>query len=304
MMTDTQPKTELFCIRARKAPTAVIFRRGPSKQVLLIKWNLGNDTFELGQWFKGRIYERRCDLLPSGEKLLYFAAHWKQHKSPWSWSAVSKPPYLSALAMWPNRAGWGGGGLFDSEFTLSLNHGTHAHQNNMGLAEGFQLGKDMNVRTFEEESGQVGEEPIHHARLLREGWVVIDEGKCEAPNQHAKVVWAYQEPRIYAKKCPQGKNGLVLQMQIKGRGEKDASWYHIDHALVTQDGNAILMLPRTSWADWDNNGDLLFARGGALFRLPYAKQIENFAVDKAKEIADFSTLKFEEKMPPKEALTW
>jgi hypothetical protein len=41
---------------------------------LLIKWHLKSDTFEIGQWFKGRIYERRCDLSPSGELLAYFAA--------------------------------------------------------------------------------------------------------------------------------------------------------------------------------------------------------------------------------------
>ncbi len=55
----------LYAILARDARTGVVFRRGPSRQVQLIRWDLRDDTFEHGQWFKGRIYERRCDLSPS-----------------------------------------------------------------------------------------------------------------------------------------------------------------------------------------------------------------------------------------------
>jgi hypothetical protein len=46
-------------ILARKANTAVIIRRGPSKSVCPMLWDRSNDTFKLGQWLRGRIYERR-----------------------------------------------------------------------------------------------------------------------------------------------------------------------------------------------------------------------------------------------------
>ena len=39
----------LFIILARNGRDAVIFRRGPSKQVLLIKWDRRSDHFEIGQ---------------------------------------------------------------------------------------------------------------------------------------------------------------------------------------------------------------------------------------------------------------
>jgi hypothetical protein len=59
----------------------------------------------MGQWFKGRIYERRCDLAPSGEKLIYFAA---KYRSPlYTWTAVSRPPFLTALLLWPKGDAWG-----------------------------------------------------------------------------------------------------------------------------------------------------------------------------------------------------
>lgn len=64
----------VHAILAREADRAVIFRRGPTYQVAVIGWDLKNDTFELGQWFRGRIYPYRCDLSPDGKYLIYFAA--------------------------------------------------------------------------------------------------------------------------------------------------------------------------------------------------------------------------------------
>ncbi len=64
----------LHAILAREADRAVVFRRGPSDRVAVIGWNLADDTFSLGQWFRGRIYGYRCDLSPDGRYLVYFAA--------------------------------------------------------------------------------------------------------------------------------------------------------------------------------------------------------------------------------------
>ena len=84
----------LWVLLAREEHVGVVFRRGPSKQVMLIKWNTRNDSFDFGQWFKGRIYERRCDVSPNGELLIYFAA--KQKPPLYSWTAISKPPFFTA----------------------------------------------------------------------------------------------------------------------------------------------------------------------------------------------------------------
>ena len=63
------PPARLWVLLARREPVGVIFRRDPAKPVLLIKWNTRTDSFEHGQWFKGRVYERRCDLSPGGDLL-------------------------------------------------------------------------------------------------------------------------------------------------------------------------------------------------------------------------------------------
>ena len=36
----------LFVLLARQAPIAVVFRRGPSKRVALLRWSTGTDQFE------------------------------------------------------------------------------------------------------------------------------------------------------------------------------------------------------------------------------------------------------------------
>ncbi|EGF90901.1 hypothetical protein ABI_23130 [Asticcacaulis biprosthecium C19] len=100
-MVTADTTARLFAIIARQTRKAVVFRRGPSRTVLLLTWDLESDTLTAGQWFKGRIYERRCDLSPDGELLCYFAA--KHHGRPGTWTAISRPPYLKALALWEKR---------------------------------------------------------------------------------------------------------------------------------------------------------------------------------------------------------
>ena len=134
--------TRLYAILARNAEFGVIFRRGPSRSVLLIRWNTENDSFQRGQWLKGRIYERRSDLSPQGDLLLYFAASYR--KPYFSWSAISRPPFLTALALWPKRDGWGGGGHFLSDSRIALNH----RENEMDLAQGFSVPRWFKVRQF------------------------------------------------------------------------------------------------------------------------------------------------------------
>lgn len=287
----------LFVILARKSPDAVIFRRGPSKQVLLIKWNRRKDRFEIGQWFKGRIYERRCDLSPSGDLLVYLAA---KHKGPiHCWSAVSKPPYLSALALWPNLGTWGGGGLFEDERTLLLNHvdgiGT--------LADGFKLPKSLKVRPLGRRKSIDELDSIHHERLLRDGWTLAAWGTRQEHWSESGLTWRFAPARAYEKKMERKKVTQVLRMELRAVHEPQNEWYSLHHELTGEDGGSLLKLPRASWADWDSNGDLLFAEDGRLFRLPWSDHHEH-GRESAQELADFTPLTFLAKEAPKSARTW
>jgi len=100
---DVRNTARLHVILARDASIAVILRRGPSSWVRVILWHTDTDKFENGQWLKGRIYGERCALSPDGSLFVYFASqqHKRQADYRGTWTAISKPPYLTALALWP-----------------------------------------------------------------------------------------------------------------------------------------------------------------------------------------------------------
>ena len=81
----------LHVLLASKAKVGLVIRRGPSKSVCTILWDQDHDTFRLGQWMRGRIYERRCDLSPDGTRFIYFAMNGRwQSDTKGSWTAISR----------------------------------------------------------------------------------------------------------------------------------------------------------------------------------------------------------------------
>ena len=281
----------LFVILARDASRAVVFRRGPSAQVALILWRTDDDSFEVGQWFRGRIYERRCDLSPRGDKLIYFAGF----KMPLrTWTAVSTPPWLTAVALWPKGDAWGGGGLFESETRIALNH----RPEEMQLDERFQLPTQLTVTPFGLYSGGGEDEPIYQTRLIRDGWRVISEGTQVQRPDH----FAYDPPQVLLKVAP-GNLRSELVMRKLSVAKRGGPWYELEHALVDRQTGIELPIARAEWADWDRSGDLLFAREGKLFRLAltHAAPLD---LGMARELVDLSAMQFERKRAPADALNW
>lgn len=107
---------------ARDEPYSLILRRGPSRFVCSIGWDRRSDTFQLGQWFRGRIYDERCDISPDGQHFVYFAAKHEQFNTPnrGTWTAISRAPYLKALCLWPKGGTWEARSLFLNNRTVSL----------------------------------------------------------------------------------------------------------------------------------------------------------------------------------------
>jgi hypothetical protein len=96
-----------------KGSFAIILRRGPSDWYHLIRWQMQDDKFEEGAWFHGRIYEEKCDLSPDGQLFLYFCLGSSPHPGyTHAWTAISRAPWLHALALWPWGTTYGGGGRF------------------------------------------------------------------------------------------------------------------------------------------------------------------------------------------------
>jgi hypothetical protein len=88
----------------------------------VIQWDTLRDTFAEGAWFKGRIYEDKCDVSPDGRLFLYFVHKGSRVGTELTdaWTAVSRVPWLHALVLWPQGTTYGGGGRFVDNRTISL----------------------------------------------------------------------------------------------------------------------------------------------------------------------------------------
>lgn len=285
--------TRLFVILAREARVAAVLRRGPTREVLLIRWNLADDTFEAGQWLKGRVYERRCDLSPSGDRFIYFAAN---HRPPLgTWTAVSRLPYFTALALWPKGDAWGGGGLFRTDDQILVNH-----QDSQMVLQGPALPKGISAGQTAYGGG--GEDsPIQDERLRRDGWTCVGEGKWGAHSSSGTFSFTAATPETWMKACPAYPR-ISLRARTLGIGERQGPWYAMDYDLLDAEGKFDRDLGRIDWADWDGNGDLLIAADGKLHR--HAAQPPGAFEGEPRVLIDLSGLKFEQRPPPVEATRW
>jgi hypothetical protein len=256
----------LYAILARDGRSAVVFRRGPSKTVRLLRWHLRTDVIEAGQWFLGRVHERRGDLSPDGELLVYFAA---KHSGPiGTWTAVSRPPSFTALALWPKGDTWGGGGLFENGRRLGLNHRAGAR-----LHPDFRLPPNLVVDRVGPWAGHGEDDPIEHVRLLRDGWRLVAEAPPTETTRHGRASWMFASPEVYERDQPgrprRSAPAVVLRRELHAIFVVGGPKY--DEAFILRrDGRELRRLHPCDWADWQSDGDLLFARDGCLYRLPAA----------------------------------
>jgi hypothetical protein len=76
----------LYAIVARDARVAVVFRRGPTRHVRMLRWDLAKDDVEPGQWLYGTVETTASALSPDGELVAYCA-----RKRGETFTAVSRP---------------------------------------------------------------------------------------------------------------------------------------------------------------------------------------------------------------------
>jgi hypothetical protein len=109
----TAPRLHLHLFHARKSSWTVILRQGPTTTYRMILWDRDSDRFHDGQWLKHKVYVERCDLSPDGKHFLYFTldGQWGL-PTKGSYTVICKPPYFTALRLYPQGDTWGGGGYF------------------------------------------------------------------------------------------------------------------------------------------------------------------------------------------------
>jgi hypothetical protein len=278
-----RPPCRLYFLLAREAPLGVIFRRGPSRWTRLVRWNVADDAFEMGQWFKGRVYEKRADLSPDGTKLVYFAQKINRQtlndpSYTYAWTAISRPPFFTALALWPKGDCWNGGGLFETNTRVLLNHSqttiAHGDHQPQGLEVTLSpdgLGEDATVlnrrvvrdgwRVVQPWQGRFIESPfgLAHREMMTRGLSVeammaesFTRGLHELSTDSGYLTDA---PEIHEKVHPSGAPTLVMRMYL----ERFVRRYTFEFR-----GATCPALRHVEWADWDHRGRLAMVRKGQL----------------------------------------
>jgi hypothetical protein len=242
------PPCRLQVLLARSAPLGIIFRRGPTQWVQLIRWDTRKDTFEEGQWFHGHIYVGRSDLSPSGSLLIYFANKFSKksvsdREYTHAWTAISRPPFLTALALWPKGDCYFGGGLFKTAHDVLLNHPPEtAVPHPKHLPKGVRVTLNPSV---------AGGEPTAVSPMERDGWQCL---------QGMEYDWMEQRSRRPAVLEKVGQHGR-LKLRVGIYHDPEEQWLC---SIVNKKASEFLIGIGT-WADFDQQGRLVFASEGKLF---------------------------------------
>ena len=261
-MNNDKSPARLHILIARKSKMALVLRKGPSKQVCTFAWNRKEDSFQIGQWFKGRIYERRSDISPSGKHWIYFAANHKYHsETKGTWTAIAKVPYLKAITLFGKGDTWNGGGLFldDKKYWLDDGYGHIELKSSSRITPNF----DWNPKQ------RYGNEclTVYYNRLLRDGWKLTQK-------------------HIFEKKI--SKCLTLKKICNSGNPPQGQSIYWDQHELISTSGETITK-PNWEWAEWVDNS-IAYAENGCLYRV-YIKN--NNQLSEPKLIHDFNSYKFE-----------
>jgi hypothetical protein len=293
-MVEKASPCRLFVILARRASVAAVLRRGPSKWVQLSAWDTSTDAIEHGQWFHGRIYERRCDLSPDGSLFLYFAQKitaptLADKEYTYAWTAIGKLPYFSALALWPKGDCWHGGGLFTSTREVWLNH-----RPEVALPHPAHKPKGLRVTPNPDAHGE--DEPVYEKRRLRDGWVKVQEGSFQPRSRRGG--WMADRPEVWVKLNRAKTHQLVERLEGIDY-ERFGGARVLSFSIQAASGGDERPLDRVEWADWDHGDRLLFARKGVLC----AAQLDDKNID-IRTVADLNGERPTDQPPPAWALRW
>ena len=265
---DEQPFCRLKFAFSASGHRCVIFRRGPSKSVRMILWDLKKNEFSYGQWLNGPI--SHFDISPKADHVIYFVSYHKK-RAPYLWVALSKPPYFSALSMWPISDAWGGACAFIDESSICIEKGM------------YQADLKLNTRFHLKNYNFVDKTNIWSWKMERDGWVAHNQ--LDRPKKHGvhQVEWRKQSPKM----------GLTLCWQLRRSAEPKHKYW-----LLESRGE--IVLTDTDCADFHPDGRLAISQNGRLLM----KDITNKGLLTTVEIADFNDQWPENIIAPHSAKRW
>lgn len=224
-----------------------MFRRGPSGWSHVGCWHIVDKRYEPGDWLKGRIFPRRCDLSPDGRWLCCFI-----HKANATWEhgetyvAVSRLPRLAAVHAFGTCGTWTRGYHFTD--------GTAAGGRRPAVEPANLIRRPATCSRTRRSSFAVER---------RRGWRELPD--C-APRDPADA-WDQRRNARLQKRQPGGERILHIESLGHPGGELDGSQtvdgLRVSYAMEYH--GDIQALDGLQWADWDRTGRLLVAtRSGAI----------------------------------------
>lgn len=274
-MSSTTFPARVHILIARNSSDALVIRRGPAKKTCIIGWDRKQNTFHVGQWLKGRIYERRCDIAPSGKHWVYFAMNGKwDSETKGSWTAIAKTPWLKAVDLMGKGDTHQGGGLFIDDHTYWLNGG---HETLHTSGEFKQGTPDVNLRYYGSECLSV-----YYPRLDRDGWIM----------RSTTVGETKYEGTLFEKELSEGWK-LIKVCPSRTNTPKGKSCYWDEHILTSANG-AIIAKPDWEWAEWVDN-TIAYVEQGCLYQIEI---VNSNKLSETKLLHDFNGYQFETKMAP------
>jgi hypothetical protein len=223
-----------------------VLRRGPSAWCGIGRWDVDTGTYEPGAWLRGTLYPQRCDLSPDGRWLCYFAlqasATWELG---WTYVAVSRLPWLHALAAWGTAGTWTRGAHFVADPSARLSPPEHGSIPYERLRAGLAVTP-----------------PGSYAVERRRGWV-------EAPGSPARDhgdLWDERRAESLRMTKPQPNSEGSVRLEVTGGyAAFRAGVFAPKAAYSVDDEGRNVELSDVQWADWAADGRLLVAtRAGRL----------------------------------------
>ena len=233
--------------------------------------------FIRGQWVHHRVYESSGDVSFDGKLVVYHGFNGHRVSGRAGWTAVSRPPFFTALAMWKHEFP-GGGGLFTGNRELVVFD---------SLAAKVEPPLLPSRKLFSVDSCS--------ERLRCRGWISAGENKLPKwpppwPDGSANFMWTR----------PWGSEfSLIHNERIGGWMRMEGGRRRIRFKIHRQSTGEEFPLERADWADVDHRDRLAFTRDGKL----YVMELQKGALCE-RMLADFTEDLPQPAEPPAWALRW
>jgi hypothetical protein len=240
---------QVYCVTDPEARVAAVLERRPRQWWRVGRWDLAAGTYEPGAWFRGSLYPQRCDLSPGGRWLAYFAR--TNYETDWpagqEFNAVSRLPWLTALAAWREYGTWSRGHHFVPEVGA-----WEVGEPTVGDATACRAACGMQVTV-----------PAHFATERRRGWRESDS----TPRRDPEDVWDERREVEMVKPSP-AVPPFVLSVRGRFAAFRSADLWVPDsaaYALSRGGDGDTETLWGAQWVDWTSAGLLaVVTRDGAL----------------------------------------